>query len=107
MEDLDVIAAVPGVDGLFLGPFDLCLSLGLNPMKMPFPEVEGVTRRALAVGRERGVAVGAAAGTPEQLRQLQSQGFTLLGYGPDYRLLAEGARAGLAAFRDQVTGGVP
>jgi 2-keto-3-deoxy-L-rhamnonate aldolase RhmA len=105
-ENLEAIAAVPGVDGLFLGPFDLCLSLGLNPMKMPFPEVEQVTQRALEVGRKSGVAVGTTAGTPEQLWQLQAQGFTLLGYGPDYRLLAEAARAGLAAFKGQATGGV-
>ena len=32
VDNLDEIAAVEGIDAIFLGPFDLCLSLGLNPM---------------------------------------------------------------------------
>ena len=31
VQSLEAIASVPGVDVLFLGPFDLCLSLGLDP----------------------------------------------------------------------------
>ncbi|UGY16262.1 HpcH/HpaI aldolase family protein [Bradyrhizobium septentrionale] len=31
LRDVDQIAAVPGIDALFLGPFDLSLSLGLAP----------------------------------------------------------------------------
>lgn len=98
LENLEAIAAVPGLDVLYLGPFDLCLSLGLNPMHQPFPEIEAALERAQAVGRTNNVAVGTGAGTPDQLRQQQAQGFTFLGYGPDYSLLAQAARAGLSAF---------
>src|SRR5438105_14137334 len=34
LENIDAIAAVPGVDVLYLGLFDLCLSLDLNPLEM-------------------------------------------------------------------------
>ena len=36
--------------------------------------------------------------TPDNLRKLQQQGVTFLGYGPDYALLVDAARAGLAAI---------
>jgi len=98
VENLEAIAAVPGIDALFLGPFDLCLSLGLNPMLQPFPEVEAVIKRMLAVGMELGVAAGMGVTTPDQLCQRLSQGFTMLAYGSDYTILACGARVGLDAF---------
>src|SRR5258707_7137621 len=42
VENLDAIAAVPGIDALYLGPWDLCLSLGLNPMHQPYPEIDAI-----------------------------------------------------------------
>lgn len=98
VENLEEIAAVPGVDFIYLGPFDLCLSLGLNPLNLPLPEVEAIIDRMLAAGRKYGVAMGNGAGTPDGLRQIQARGFTVLGYGPDYSLLVNAVRAGLAAF---------
>jgi 4-hydroxy-2-oxoheptanedioate aldolase len=98
VDNLEAIAAVPGIDALYLGPFDLCLSLGLNPMQQPFPEVDAVIERMLAVGRKFGVAAGMGVNTPDQLRQRLSQGFTMLAYGSDYAILASGARVGLDAF---------
>jgi 4-hydroxy-2-oxoheptanedioate aldolase len=99
VENLDAIAAVPGVDVLFLGPFDLCLSLGLDPMKQPYPEVDAIIERMLAIGRKANVAIGIHAMTPEQLGKRQAQGFRMISYSTDYMLMAEAARAGLSAFR--------
>ena len=42
VENIEAIARVPGIDVLYLGPWDLCLSLGLNPLHQPHPEVEQV-----------------------------------------------------------------
>jgi len=102
VENLEEICAVPGVDALYIGPFDLCLSLGLDPMYMPFPETEAVIQRALTVGRKSGVAIGTGARTPELLRQRLSQGFTFLGYGPDYVLLLNAIRSGVSTFAELV-----
>jgi 2-dehydro-3-deoxyglucarate aldolase len=99
VEHLDELAAVPGLDAVYLGLWDLCLSMGLNPLEMPFPEIEAAIQRALEVGRKTGLAIGFGAATPEELRRRQQEGFTFLGYGPDYYLLAEAARAGLAVFQ--------
>ena len=47
VENLEEIANVPGIDVLFIGAFDLCLSMGLNPFDMPLPEIDAVMERAL------------------------------------------------------------
>lgn len=98
VEHLEEIAAVPGVDAIFLGPFDLCFSLGLDPLQQPHPEIDAIQERMVAVARKTGIAAGMGASTPAQLRQRQAEGFTWLAFGPDYQLLADVARAGLAAF---------
>ncbi len=97
--NLEAIAAVPGVDVLYIGMWDLCLSLGLNPLHMPHPETDAVIERALAVGRETDVAIGFGESAPAGLQRRQAQGFTVLGYGPDYSLLLQAARAGLEVFK--------
>ena len=97
VEDMEAIAAVPGVDVLYMGPWDLCLSLGLDPLTMPHPEMEDVATRMLATAQGGEVAAGNGASTPDQLAARRDQVFTFLTYGPDYFMMASAARAGLAA----------
>ena len=99
VENLEEIARVPGIDVLFIGAFDLCLSLGLNPFDMPLPEIDAVMARALEIGRSTGVAVGAGASNPQELLALAEKGFTFLSYGPDYQLLVGAIRPGVEAYR--------
>ena len=103
LENLEAIASVPGVDALFVGAFDLSISLGLNPMEQPHAEIEAALERALAVGKEKGVAIGYGTGTPEELRQRLAQGFTFISYGTDYALMANAVRPGLDTF-EQLSG---
>ena len=97
--NLEAIVAVPGVDGIYLGPFDLCLSLGLDPMQQPFAAVEEIVTRAQALCQANEVAFGIGCSTPQELAARHAQGCTLLGYGTDYSLLANAARGGVMAFQ--------
>jgi 4-hydroxy-2-oxoheptanedioate aldolase len=99
LEELDEIAAVPGVDALTLGPYDMSLALGLDPRKLPHPEIDNVMERMLEAGRRHDVAIGSAAGSPERIAGLIESGVTFVNYGSDYSLLAGAAKAGLEAFR--------
>ena len=99
VEDLEAIANVPGIDVLFIGAFDLCLAMGLNPFHMPLPEIDAVMERALEVGRSCDVAVGTGVGSPEEMKARAQQGFTFLSYGPDYVLLRDSIKPGVDAFR--------
>jgi 4-hydroxy-2-oxoheptanedioate aldolase len=97
VENLEVIVSVPGIDVLYIGLWDLCASYGLDPMKMPHAEMDEVVEYVLRVGRERGVAIGI---TTQDLREALERGITMLGYGPDYRMLLQAAQAGINTFRD-------
>ncbi len=99
VENIEAIAAVPGVDALMFGYFDLCLAYGLDPMKQPFPEIDAITDRVLELSKRTGIAVGATANTPEGLTQLRERGYRFLAYGPDYALMANAVRPAIAAFR--------
>ncbi|MCE7988649.1 MAG: hypothetical protein DYG89_46430 [Caldilinea sp. CFX5] len=100
VENLEAIAAVPGVDALYFGPFDLCLSLGLNPFQQPHEEVEALYRRAIAISQRQTIAIGMGVSTSAQLHQRRAEGYTMLGYGTDYHLLVAAARAGVTAFKE-------
>lgn len=101
LDELEKIASIPGVDALYLGPMDLSLSLGLDPFAVSQPELEEAVDRVLRVGRNAGVAIGDGAATPEEIYTQLKRGITMIGYGPDYRLLRTAAAAGVAAFRAQ------
>ena len=98
LDDLETVAGVPGVDVIFLGPWDMSLALGLDPRQLPLPEIDNVLDRIVEVASKTGVAAGVGAGTPEGLREQQAAGVTFLSYGPDYGLLVQAARAGLEAL---------
>ncbi len=98
VENLESIAAVPGVDVLNIGPWDLSLSLGLDPLKLPLPEVDAITDRAIEIGRKHGTVVGSGCGRPEDISGLIEKGIRFVTYGPDYGLLTNAARAAIDAF---------
>lgn len=100
IENIEAIAAVPGIDALMFGYFDLCLSFGLDPMKQPHPEIEAITERVLELGRKTGITVGLTANTPAGIQDLLARGFRFIGYGPDYALLANAVKPGIAKFRE-------
>ncbi|NKB65756.1 MAG: 2-dehydro-3-deoxyglucarate aldolase [Candidatus Latescibacteria bacterium] len=101
LDNLEEIAAVPGVDGLLFGLFDLCLDMGLNPMDMPLPQIDATIEQALAQCQRTGMALGIGCGSPKELQQRLAQGFTLPLYGTDYMLLGNAARSGIRAFRQR------
>ncbi|MDA1347926.1 MAG: aldolase/citrate lyase family protein [Chloroflexi bacterium] len=98
LDDLETLAGVTGVDAIFLGPWDMSLALGLDPRHLPLPEIDAVLDRMVELSLKTGIAAGAGAGTPEEIRERQAAGVTFLSYGPDYGLLVQAARAGLEAF---------
>lgn len=98
MAQLEAIAAVPGVDGLFLGPADLSGSMGLVG-QLTHPDVmalmaDGV-KRAHAVGRW----IGTVGGTPEVVRQYRAMGFDFVAIASDLGLLMQAATETVAALR--------
>ncbi len=92
----EAIMATPGVDGCWIGPSDLALSLGLHPRDAQGDERhERAIARVLDACRNTGTIPGFAAYTPEEARLRAAQGFRFLTAGSDVEILSLGARAGV------------
>jgi 2-dehydro-3-deoxyglucarate aldolase/4-hydroxy-2-oxoheptanedioate aldolase len=89
------IAAVDGVDVLFVGPADLAHALGLN-CPPDDPQLLARAAEVADAAREHGKCAGMLVGTPQQALAYRDIGFTFLGCGSDSSLLATSA-AGIAA----------
>lgn len=99
-ENLEAIAAVPGLSGLFVGPYDLSVSLGQQRIADIYdPVLRDVLRRVLAACAENGLIPGIYGGSAEHLRELSGMGFRLLSTGDDTKLLEQGAQALLGELR--------
>ena len=93
LDHLDAIAATPGVDGLFIGPVDLALSLGL-PLDFTgsAAPVLDATDRVVKAAANAGKFVGSVSSGPEQAAELVRRGISFVTLGADVGYL----RAGIA-----------
>lgn len=86
LEELEAIAAIDGVDGVFIGPSDLSASLGHigNPAH---PDVqralEDAVRRLHKVGKPAGILTG----NDDEIRRYIAWGYTFVAVGSDIGLL--------------------
>ncbi|HEY4084385.1 MAG TPA: HpcH/HpaI aldolase/citrate lyase family protein [Bryobacteraceae bacterium] len=98
---IEAIAAVEGIDGIFIGPSDLAADLGhlANPKH---PEVQAAIADACKRIRAAGKGAGMLTGDPEEACRYLANGFTFVAMGSDAGVLA-GATAKLAAMgREQI-----
>ncbi|WP_375405411.1 HpcH/HpaI aldolase/citrate lyase family protein [uncultured Amnibacterium sp.] len=86
------IAAVDGVDGVFVGPSDLAASMGLLGQQT-HPDVTAAAVRAVAAVRSAGTAVGVNAFDPEVAQRYLDAGADFILVGADVTLLARGSEA--------------
>ena len=101
MSNLDDILGVDGIDGVYVGPSDLGLSLGYEPTLEPTaPEVIAaiaeIAKRARAAGRIAGVHTG----SPSMVKAMLGQGFQFASLLTDVRLFANALSRSLAEVRD-------
>ena len=94
VENIEDIAAVDGLDAVFIGPYDLSGSYGI-PGQIQAPVVRDACHRVIEACRRANKAVGllVVRPTPEAVRQALEDGFTLICVGIDTVFLDEGARA--------------
>ena len=100
---IEEICAVPGLDGVYVGPSDLCLAVG---GRFPNdPEVAGVFEAALERIRTAAANAGIAAGihnaTGEQAARRLAEGYTFATVASDLVHLEQAAAAHLKAARGE------
>jgi len=82
VENADAIAAIPGVDGLFVGPGDLGLRLRHAPKGSL--TLEDSVAKVAAAAKKHGKAWGQPGFSPDHVRGLIDQGAQLVNYGGDF-----------------------
>lgn len=98
VEAAEEIAAVDGVDALFVGPADLAASLGhLGDSR--HPQVQQAIDRVAAAARSRRKAAGIFAGSAAEARDYAARGFGLVSVAADVVWLLAGARQALDTAR--------
>ncbi|WP_437582465.1 HpcH/HpaI aldolase family protein [Paramicrobacterium sp. CJ85] len=81
------IAAVDGIDGVFIGPADLAASMGYLGQQS-HPDVVAAVESTIAAMREMGVPVGVNAFAPEAARNYLDKGVSFILVAADVALLA-------------------
>jgi 4-hydroxy-2-oxoheptanedioate aldolase len=90
LDEISGIAAIDGVDGIFIGPGDLSASLGF-PGQLKHPKVLEVIDRAMLEIKSKGVAPGILTGDKELARHYIELGSMFTAVGVDAGLLARAA----------------
>ena len=88
IRNMDAIAAVPGVDMLFLGQNDLCMSLGLYekytfPDMYTSPELGEATNKLVAAARKHNIILGVFLFGTSRVAEFIDKGFRFLSVGND------------------------
>jgi 4-hydroxy-2-oxoheptanedioate aldolase len=98
---IDDILAVPGIDGIFIGPSDLSIGLSngtdMNPLSAT---VQDALDHALARAKAVGKFAAVYAATGERAGELARKGFHMVAIASDTALLRIGAQAALKAAKD-------
>jgi 4-hydroxy-2-oxoheptanedioate aldolase len=105
LDNLDAIASAPGVDGIFLGPVDLSISLGLGmPRGGRNAEIDAALDRAVEATARHNRFVGTISFSAEHAAELVSRGVGFVSVGNDKSYLREAAARDVAAIRSLVGG---
>ncbi|MCB1333628.1 MAG: 2,4-dihydroxyhept-2-ene-1,7-dioic acid aldolase [Roseivivax sp.] len=103
MDNLEAIAATPGLDGIYVGPADLTFSLFGGKLAPGFdreePEMVAVLKRIVSTCHKAGIRAALHCGTPEYALRAVGWGYDMVTVSGDSRLLAAAAGASVAAFR--------
>lgn len=93
MRNVEAIAAVPGVDGLYIGPGDMGIRMALEPGENRLDHAQVMQRVAAACARH-GKVWGSFATVETHLTEQLAYGARLLMWGIDFMMLKDGLARG-------------
>lgn len=99
MDNLDALLGVPGLDGVFIGPHDLSISLGI-PEQYDHPEFEKAVTAIIHTARKKGLAVGIHFSlAPERQVQWMKEGANIVIHSSDIALFSQKLQADLRVIK--------
>jgi 4-hydroxy-2-oxoheptanedioate aldolase len=104
VDAVEEICATPGVDGVYIGPVDLAISLGQTPRlgPVPGPHADAMERVRVACAAN-GLVAGVHAASGEQARQYVESGYQMVTVSSDLAMLRSYARTQLRNARQTDT----
>jgi 4-hydroxy-2-oxoheptanedioate aldolase len=100
LANVDAIAATPGIDALFVGPYDLSTALSNGTAQdIDAPEVDDAIEAIGEAARKAGKIPGIYCRDPERVLAMAKRGFRFLSVGSDLGLVRDGAVAQVKALR--------
>ena len=105
LDGVDEIAAVPGLDGLFVGPSDLAVSLGESVGPTPPQAVEDAWVRIREAAHQAGLYAGTFCPTGTVAARLAGDGYDLVTPGNDATQLRAAAAAAVTEVRERLAQG--
>jgi 4-hydroxy-2-oxoheptanedioate aldolase len=97
---VDAIAATPGIDALFIGPYDLSTALsGGTAQDVQAPAVERAIDQICAAAKKAGKIPGIYCRDAERALAMAKRGFRFITVGSDQGFLRDGTAAQLKALK--------
>jgi 4-hydroxy-2-oxoheptanedioate aldolase len=94
--ELPGILGVRGLDGVFVGPVDLAISLGLEPNpENPHPILRDALQKILQAAYARGLPVGIYCSSAQAAAERIREGFLMVNVASDVGALLQGVRSAL------------
>lgn len=98
LKNVDEIAATPGLDGIYIGPSDLAIALGLGPgLDRDEPEHVAAVAKVLAACQRHNIIPGIHTGSGTAARSFAAKGFRLVTFGGDAMLLRNAVEREIAS----------
>lgn len=98
LANLEQILAVPGLDGIYVGPNDLALSVGLGRVRLEdSDQLQAIVERIAADAADAGVTMGLHCASPATARSWLARGVGMATTVTDSTVLAAGLRAAVTA----------
>ena len=98
IENVEKIAAVPGVDVLWLGHFDLTNFLGI-PAEFNHPKYVAAIKKMVAAAKKHGKILACMTADEKWSREYWEKGFRLFSVGIDSMLLQGALRQGIGVLQ--------
>jgi len=98
LNEVEAIAATPGIDVVWLGHFDLSNFMGI-PGEFRHPDFLAAVRRIVAAAQAAGKIAGFMAADDAWAGEYWEHGFRMLAYGLDHLLFQAALRSGLETLR--------
>jgi 2-keto-3-deoxy-L-rhamnonate aldolase RhmA len=98
LEQVEEIAKLPGLDVLFIGPYDLSLALGIIE-QFDNPIFWNAVDRVVAACKAAGIATGLQTGRMPMLLEARRRGVRFLMYSSDVGILLSGYKQAMSEVK--------